>query len=103
MCQFPSGYKFPDGKVVFHTDEDVIAAWDKAGKKEPINWQDMVGHAGWRFCFGNPQAGSSEIEASDAILFFCEQQLFERTKKLLQAADGGLDLGGLMARLRIFA
>ena len=62
MCVFISGYKLPNGELRFHTDADVEAAWERAGKTEPINWQDMVGHSGYRFCFGTPPAGAVEVE-----------------------------------------
>jgi hypothetical protein len=62
MCDLISGYWLPDGSLTFHTDADVEAAWERAGKTEPIRWADMVGHSGWRFCFGDPPAGAEEIE-----------------------------------------
>jgi hypothetical protein len=62
MCDLISGYQFPDGSLHFHDDADVEAAWERAGKTEPIHWANMVGHGGWRFCFGDPPAGAEEIE-----------------------------------------
>jgi hypothetical protein len=62
MCELISGYQFPDGSLHFHADADVEAAWERAGKTEPICWADMVGHSGWRLCFGGPPAGAKEIE-----------------------------------------
>ena len=66
MCDFISGYKLSDGTLHFHSDADVEAAWERAGKTEPINWADMVGHSGYRFCFGQP-AGAGEIEGLEYV------------------------------------
>jgi hypothetical protein len=62
MCTFISGYRLPNGQLHFHTDADVEAAWERAEKTTPIDWSDMVGHGGYRFCFGQPPMGSVEVE-----------------------------------------
>jgi len=85
MGEFPSGYKFPDGTVKLHTDEDILAASEKLESTSEINWQDMVGHAGWRKCFGNPPAGSVEIEGSKAMPYAFP--LFEKMALMIAAAD----------------
>ena len=66
MCHFISGYRLSDSTLHFHSDADVEAAWERAGKTEPINWADMVGHSGYRFCFGQP-VGAKEIEGLEYV------------------------------------
>ena len=90
MCEIFSGYKFPDGTFKFHTVEDVIAAHERSTQE--INWNDMVGHAGWRKCFGNPPDGSKEVEGSSS--FPQVLPLIGKMQKLIQSA-GSLDLSGL--------
>ena len=91
MCEFPSGYKFPDGTVKLHTDEDVLATVERLGLKETINWQNWVGHEGWRKCFGEPPYGSVEIEASKAMPYAFP--ILGKMKKMLDAY-GSLDVRG---------
>jgi len=63
MCDFLSGYRFPDGSLHFHTDEEVEAAWErKHGGNVAISWYNMVGHDGYKFACGEPPAGAVEIE-----------------------------------------
>ena len=91
MCEFPSGYKFPDGTVKLHMDDDVIAAHEKLRSSEPINWKDWVGHDGWRKCFGQPPKDAVEIEASKAMPFALP--FLDKMSNLL-AAYGSLDVRG---------
>ena len=82
MCHFISGYRLPDGSLRFHTDADVEAAYEKSGKTNPINWQDYVGHSGYRFCFGNPPGDSTEIEG----LRYCLNKDLRLFRKLMLAS-----------------
>ena len=91
MCDFPSGYKFADGTVKFHTDEDVIAAHEKSGDTQPINWQDWVGHEGWRRCFGVPPSDAVQIESSAAMPFALS--MLDKMSHLIEGY-GSLDVRG---------
>ena len=97
MCEFPSGYKFPDGTVKYHTDADCIAAHEKSGSTLPIKWEDYIGHEGWRKCFGNPPPGSEQVESSAA----CKLSMppFQLMEQMAKHCDGlyvsGCDLKGV--------
>ena len=92
MCDIFSGYKFADGTYKFHTDEDVIAAHEKTGSSLPIDWNDAVGHEGWRKCFGKPPIGAIEVEGSTSFPHVIP--LMDKMSKMI-AAKGSLDLRGL--------
>jgi len=97
MCEFPSGYKFPDGTVKYHTDSDIIAAHEKSGDPQPLNWADYIGHSGWEKCFGNPPDGSVSVESSEA----CKLSMpdFSLMKEMAKHCDRldvrGCDLKGV--------
>ena len=80
MCDFMSGYKFADGSLNFHDDAAVEAAHEAKGKGL-IDWQDMVGHHGWKFCFGEPPAGSVEVEGPE----FAANRDLRKFSKLMKA------------------
>lgn len=82
MCELISGYQLPNGSLHFHTDSDVEAAWERAGKTEPIAWKDMVGHSGYHFCFGEPPNGSKEVEG---LRYLIGQDL-RKFRKLIRGA-----------------
>ena len=97
MCEFPSGYKFPDGTVKYHTDADCLAAHEKSGSTEPIKWEDYIGHEGWRKCFGMPPEHSEQVESSQACkLSIPPFQLMEQMAKYCDGLDvSGCDLKGV--------
>jgi hypothetical protein len=82
MCDFISGYKLPDGKLHFHTDADVEAAYEKSNLKGKLNWHDYVGHSGYRFCFGDPPKGAIEVER----LQYCLDVDLRQFRKLMKGA-----------------
>ena len=82
MCDLISGYRFPDGTLHFHTDADVEAAWERAGDGGRIFWADCVGHQGWKFCFGEPPPGSTEVEGMEYLI----DQDLRRYSKLMHGA-----------------